>query len=88
MENIQNFRAFFFVKNIYFIFMFHVLFLIFILHIYISFYTPIACQSKEASVLPISLVDSVTAKVEDGNMIHHTIHIFNLHRLCFYINLM
>ena len=77
MENIQIFRADLF-RKIYICY-FHVPHIGFhnyskLILLFDLLYTPIAHE-----VLPVSLVDSVTAKVGDGNMIHHTIDTFYIH---------
>ena len=85
MENIQNFGADLFCKIS--IFHFHVSHIGFhkypkLKFIFDLLYTPVAHE-----VLPVSLVDSVTAKVDDEKKTLHTIYTCGVHHVVYFLNI-
>ena len=84
MENRQIFHADLFCKI--YICYFHVPHIGFhnyskLIHLFDLLYTPIAHE-----VLPVSLVDSVTAKVDDEKKNLHTVYTCGIHHVIYFLN--
>ena len=81
MENVQNFGANLFCKNIFF--HFHVPHIGFHKHSRLIFIFDLLYTAIAHEVLPVSLVDSVTAKVDDEKKNLHTIYTCGMHHVVY-----